>query len=173
MTTQLRVILVGVVLALSIAACGDDAGETTLDDPADTPTEAPPADTPTEAPPMDEEAAGVVLAVAATDLGEVLVDDAGMTLYVFEPDEQGDSTCYDDCAANWPPLLTEADPQAAEGVDTTLLATAERTDGTTQVTYDGWPLYLFGGDEAPGDTNGQGINDVWWMVDPAGQALRD
>lgn len=169
MSSQLRLISVGVVLALALAACGDDAGDTTVEEPADTPTEEP-ADTPTEEP--AQEPTGATVAVETMDIGEALVDGQGMTLYVFEPDEQGESTCYDDCADNWPPLTTDGDPEAGEGTDAALLGTTERTDGTTQVTYDGWPLYHFGGDAASGDTNGQGINDVWWMVGPEGEPLR-
>lgn len=171
MSTTLRVITTGIVLALALAACGDDAGDMTVEEPADTPTDDP-ADTQTEEPAPDE-SEGAVVSVAATDAGDVLVDEEGMTLYVFEPDEQGESTCYDDCAATWPPLVTESDPEAGEGADAALLGTAERTDGTMQVTYDGWPLYSFGGDEAPGDTNGQGVNDVWWMASPSGEPLRE
>lgn len=171
MTMKRRVIVVGIMLALGLAACGDDAGDTTVDDPGDTTVEDPAETTPEE--PPAEEPGGATVAVADTDLGEVLVDDQGMTLYLFEPDEQSASTCEDECAANWPPFLTDGDPAAGEGADAALLGTTERPDGTTQVTYDGWPLYHFGADEAPGDTNGQGINDVWWMVGPDGEARRD
>jgi predicted lipoprotein with Yx(FWY)xxD motif len=91
---------------------------------------------------------------------------------VFEPDAQGPSTCYDDCAASWPPLLTEDEPVPGAGIDDALLATAERDDGATQVTYDGWPLYHWAGDDTPGDTGGQGVGDVWWVVDPDGTPVR-
>ena len=59
-----------------------------------------------------------------------------------------------------------------DGVDEALLGTASRTDGSSQVTYNGWPLYYFAADSAPGDINGQGVNDVWWVVDPSGDAIR-
>jgi predicted lipoprotein with Yx(FWY)xxD motif len=109
-----------------------------------------------------------VVTVAATDLGEILVDQEGMTLYLFEPDEASESTCYDECAANWPPL---EGPATAEGIDAELLGTTERTDGMVQVTYNGWPLYHFAGDQSPGDANGQGLQDVWWVMDVRGQAV--
>jgi predicted lipoprotein with Yx(FWY)xxD motif len=108
--------------------------------------------------------------VASTDLGEKLVDGDGNTLYLFIPDAQGDSTCYEDCEANWPPLTDGT--EAGSGVDAGLLGSTTRTDGSEQVTYNGWPLYYFAGDAAPGDTNGQGINDVWFVVSPAGEAIR-
>lgn len=105
------------------------------------------------------------------DLGQFLVDAEGMTLYLFLNDSDNTSTCYDDCAENWPPLLTEGDATAGEGVDDSLLGTTERTDGTVQVTYGGWPLYYWVRDEAPGDTTGQAVGEVWYVVSPQGEAV--
>jgi predicted lipoprotein with Yx(FWY)xxD motif len=112
---------------------------------------------------------GTDVTVASSDLGEILVDGDGNTLYLFMPDAQGESTCYDQCEAAWPPLTGEV--SAGDGVDEALLGSAPRTDGSTQVTYNGWPLYYFAADGAPGDTNGQGVNDVWFVVDGAGEAV--
>ena len=107
---------------------------------------------------------------AETDLGTILVDGQGHTLYMFMPDNQGASTCTGDCLGAWPALLGPA--TAGEGVDESLLGTAARPDdGTEQVTYDGWPLYYFAQDAAPGDTFGQALNDVWYVVDPAGAPI--
>jgi predicted lipoprotein with Yx(FWY)xxD motif len=86
-------------------------------------------------------------------------------------DTDGASTCYDDCAANWPALVTDGDPVAGQGTDASLLGTTERTDGTVQVTYANQPLYFFGGDQQPGDTNGQEIGDVWYVVSPDGEPV--
>ena len=169
------------VLALALAACGgepEDEVTTDVEEAADTaeeeegPTDdaADGADDGTAAP---DEAGGAVLETATLDIGEVLVDADGMTLYLFAPDEQGPSTCYDECAGNWPPLLTDGDPAAGTGVDEALLGTTERDDGTTQVTYDGWPLYHWAADEAAGDATGQGVQDVWWVVAPDGAPIRD
>jgi predicted lipoprotein with Yx(FWY)xxD motif len=118
------------------------------------------------------QSADVALAVR-TDaaLGDHLVDGAGMTLYLFTPDEQGASTCVDACAENWPPLLADGDVAVAEGLDAALVGTVERADGALQVTYGGWPLYTFVNDAAAGDANGQGINDVWYVVGTDGTAL--
>lgn len=113
---------------------------------------------------------GAAVLVAASDLGEILVDSDGDTLYLFTPDEQGDSSCYDQCETNWPPLVGEV--AAGEGLDPALLGSTTRTDGSVQVTYNGWPLYYFAGDSAPGDANGQGINNVWFVVSPAGEAIQ-
>jgi predicted lipoprotein with Yx(FWY)xxD motif len=114
---------------------------------------------------------GTTVATAEHDLGTIVVDGEGKTLYVFVPDNAGDSTCYDDCATAWPPLLTEGDPVAGEGLTATDLGTTERTDGATQVTFMGWPLYSFQNDAAAGDANGQGLNDVWWVVAPDGTMI--
>jgi predicted lipoprotein with Yx(FWY)xxD motif len=110
--------------------------------------------------------------------GPILVDGSGMSLYLFMADTQGSgtSTCGDDdgCATEWPPLLSEGAPVASEGVDATLLGTITRDDATTQVTYNGWPLYLFDADAAPGDTNGQGLDEfggLWFLITPAGVAV--
>ncbi len=101
------------------------------------------------------------------ELGQFLVGPDGMTLYGFANDEPGVSNCYDQCAVNWPPLLVDlADqlstlPGLVGEFDTTT-----RTDGTLQVTYDGWPLYYWVNDEAIGDSTGHGVNDVWFVLKP-------
>jgi predicted lipoprotein with Yx(FWY)xxD motif len=114
----------------------------------------------------------VEVSLASTSLGEVLVDGQGMTLYMFDPDKQSVSTCYDQCAEAWPPLTVTGGPKAGEGVDQSLLGVVERTDGTEQVTYGKWPLYYWVKDAAPGDVTGQAVNNVWWVVDAAGQPVR-
>ena len=79
--------------------------------------------------------------VAESALGSILADDKGMTLYVFLPDNAGDPTCYEGCATAWPPLLSDAAPTVGAGLDAAAFGTADRTDGGTQVTFNGWPLY--------------------------------
>lgn len=118
----------------------------------------------------DESAAGDAgLLLADTALGEVLVAADGFTLYLFTPDAQGPSTCYDQCEANWP-IVAEI-TSVGEGLDPALLGTTTRDNGDVQATYNGWPLYYFAGDATPGDVNGQGVNDVWWVIDAAGDAI--
>ncbi|MFP3913294.1 MAG: hypothetical protein ACLFWM_00335 [Actinomycetota bacterium] len=107
--------------------------------------------------------------VAETELGEVLVGPDGLTLYIFLPDEQGDSTCYDSCASTWPPL--EGDVPAGDGIDGEMLGTTERDDGSTQATYNGWPLYYYAGDTEAGDVTGQGVGGNWFVLDPAGEVV--
>lgn len=174
MSAILRVLAVVALLALVLAACAEDDATDVAEEPA--PDEEEPADEEPAEEPAEDEPAGETdadVAVASTDHGDVLVDGEGMTLYLFEPDEQGESTCYDDCAESWPPLTVEGEPVAGDGADDALLGTTERDDGATQVTYDGWPLYHWAGDEEPGDTNGQGVQDVWWVVGPDGAPVSD
>jgi predicted lipoprotein with Yx(FWY)xxD motif len=115
---------------------------------------------------------GAEVKVAQNDtLGSFLVDDEGMTLYIFTKDTPNTSNCYDQCATNWPPLLTVGEPRASDGVDDSMIGTTERTDGTLQVTYNGWPLYYYIDDKAAGDTTGQAVGDVWYVLSPAGEAI--
>jgi predicted lipoprotein with Yx(FWY)xxD motif len=102
-------------------------------------------------------------------LGSFLVDSANMTLYMFTKDTPGVSNCTGNCAAIWPPLLVTSSPMAGAGVDASLLGTITRSDGSMQVTYNGMPLYYYSKDMAAGDTNGQGINSVWYVVSPSVQ----
>ena len=93
---------------------------------------------------------------------------------MFLQDTGDTSTCTGDCAATWPALVAKGEVKAGGGggVDESLLGTSARDDGTMQVTYNGHPLYYFSGDQAPGDTNGQGIGDIWFVVSPAGDAIK-
>ena len=114
---------------------------------------------------------GATVAVASTDeFGGILVDAAGMTLYLFTKDEGSESVCYGDCEANWPPLVVDGEPVAGDGVSAEL-GTTERRDGSAQVTAAGRPLYYFAGDGEPGDTNGQGLGDAWYVVSPSGERI--
>ena len=115
------------------------------------------------------DAASVEIVVANGSLGDILVDDEGNTLYLFTPDSQSESSCYDQCATNWPPLVEEV--SAGTGVDASLIGSTTRADGNEPITYNGWPLYYFAGDAAPGDANGQGLNGVWFVVSPLGDAI--
>ena len=101
-------------------------------------------------------------------LGAFLVDAKGMTLYLYTRDTPNTSNCYAACATAWPPLLTSGTPTAGADVTASLLGTTKRTDGTTQVTYNGWPLYYWVSDKKPGDTTGENVQNVWFVVTPAG-----
>lgn len=116
----------------------------------------------------------VVRAAANFDYGPILVDEEGLPLYIFSSDTQnGDtSACADEaCTTNWPPLTTEASATAGPGAIQSLLGTITREDGTTQVTYNGWPLYHYSGDTSPDTTNGQGAEPGWTLVSSAGKPI--
>ena len=166
-------------VVLIAAGCGDDdeeAPSATGDTAATTTTAAgaePATDdrdgdggSTTSTTPGAAQAGDADLGIATTELGDVLVDAGGMTLYAFTPDEQGDSTCLDECADRWPPVPEAA--TAGEGLDPALLGTTTRPDGDVQATYGGWPLYRFAADVAPGDVTGQGVGQVWYVLDATG-----
>lgn len=98
-------------------------------------------------------------------LGTFLVDAKGMTLYLYTKDSPGVSVCKDACLEAWPPLLTNGDPVAGEGV-TGKLGTITRDDGSVQVTYNDMPLYYYITDTKAGDTTGQGVGGVWYVIEP-------
>lgn len=101
------------------------------------------------------------------DLGDFLAAANGFTVYKFDQDSEGVSNCSGGCADSWPPLTVgEHDRLAASAGIEGELGTIEREDGSLQVTYNGWPLYFFASDTAAGDTTGQGVGDVWWVVAP-------
>jgi predicted lipoprotein with Yx(FWY)xxD motif/uncharacterized cupredoxin-like copper-binding protein len=101
-------------------------------------------------------------------LGTILTDPKGRTLYHLTKDTKGESTCYDTCAQNWPPF-TAREPLSLPTEATGELSTIKRTDGTTQIAYNGIPLYYFAKDTAAGETNGQEVGDVWYVVSPGPQ----
>ena len=109
----------------------------------------------------------------ATDakLGSILVDGQGMTLYMFTKDEADKSNCTGKCIENWPALVTQGKPELGEGVDASLIGTAPLPDGSMIVTYNHMPLYYWIKDTKPGDTTGQGNNDVWYVVAPDGNPV--
>ena len=109
--------------------------------------------------------------VADSELGKILTDADGNVIYFFANDEEGQSTCEGECLTNWPPVQASATPAAGDGV-TAELGTFDRSDGTSQLTVNGYPAYYFAGDSAPGDTNGQGVGDVWWVFGPNGEPIK-
>lgn len=110
------------------------------------------------------------------DLGRTfLVDARGRTLYLFEADTSGRSTCSGGCAKAWPPVTVTSTPQAGSKVQPSLLATTTRKNGDEQVTYNGHPVYYYKGDSRPGDAKGQGLDQFgakWYVVTPAGAAVK-
>ncbi len=106
-----------------------------------------------------------------SQLGPILTDSKGDTLYVFAKDSGGMSACSGSCAGAWPPLTTSGTPKAGNGAVASKLGTIKRSDGSTQVTYGGRPLYTYTADASPGDVTGNGVNSFgarWYAVQPSG-----
>jgi predicted lipoprotein with Yx(FWY)xxD motif len=106
------------------------------------------------------------------DVGRILIDSAGFTLYFFEKDGGGESACYGNCAQVWPPLIASGPTEARGGVTAAKLGTTERDDGTLQVTYAGWPLYTYEADRNPGEANGADVRSfgaTWYPLHPDGE----
>jgi predicted lipoprotein with Yx(FWY)xxD motif len=161
--TPVAPIVLVAVLAIGAAACGSSS-----DDKADTGPTQPSSESPTTTAGGTTSGA-LELTVADSSLGSVVVDGEGRTLYVFTSDTGSESSCYGQCETAWPPLVGET--TAGSGI-TGELGTTTRTDGTTQVTLGGHPLYRYASDVNPGDTSGQGVGGVWFVVDGAGDAVR-
>lgn len=136
-----------------------------------------PAASKEEAPPTKPTASGEATPLSigtASGVGKILVNAEGMTLYYFQKDQKGSgkSKCEGACAEAWPPLTTSGEPEAMGGVSASKLGTIERTDGTTQVTYAGWPLYTFVADKKPGEDNGtdsKAFGASWYPLHANGQ----
>jgi predicted lipoprotein with Yx(FWY)xxD motif len=150
-----RIAIITALGALTVVACGGSGGETTT--------------TTGQAPPSVVASDGAGVTIADTELGAILVDSDGLTLYVFTPDDGGGSNCNGDCALIWPPV--PGNTPIGAGVDASMFGTTTRDDGTEQLTVKGWPLYLFISDIAPGDTKGQGVEGVWFVVDADGDIV--
>ena len=179
-----RILTVGLILLLVAAACGGSATAPPIAQPLATATEEPTAapvatDTPmpteTQAPTptaMPAPMAAMVNTTSRGNLGVHLVDGDGMTIYLYTRDERNVTNCSGGCAEAWPPLITEGEPTLGEGVDEGRLGTITREDGSSQVTYNGRPLYRFSRDEEAGDANGQDSRGVWFAVSTNGGPIQ-
>jgi len=105
---------------------------------------------------------------ANSTLGTYLVNQTSFTLYYLTKDAPGNGTssCYGECSALWPPFYAE-NLTVAPGLKTADFTVIERTDGSKQIAYKGWPLYLYSRDEKPKEAAGEGINKIWFVVSPA------
>jgi predicted lipoprotein with Yx(FWY)xxD motif len=156
-----------VATLLVITACATDGGgSTTVGDDGGATTSAGGGGSTTTA---AGEGSGGGVGTAETELGTILVDPDGFTLYVFTNDAGGESTCNDACASTWPAV--PGDTPIGSDLDASLFSTVARTDGTDQLTVNGQPLYRYAPDANPGDTNGQGVGGVWFVVDAGGSMI--
>jgi predicted lipoprotein with Yx(FWY)xxD motif len=150
--------------AIAVAACGSSSSKQTTTGAGGAASSAP----------SSTSASSGTVDLAKGNLGPILIDSQGRTLYLWQADTGAKSTCTGACASAWPPLVTTGKPTAGSGVKSSLLATAKRADGTEQVTYNGHPLYRFAGDTAPRQTNGQGstgFGALWYVLSPGGNPL--
>jgi len=117
-------------------------------------------------------ATGADLSTASTALGTIVVNGKGDTVYMYTKDtaNSGMSTCYTTCATVWPAVTTTSATPTIKGVTGTV-GEITRTDGTKQVTLNGWPLYTFASDSAAGDVGGQGVMNIWYVLSPAGDEI--
>jgi len=152
--------LAALALLAALAGCGGSPGTTT------TTAAAPPAASPTAA-------AAVDLKTASSRAGTIVVDAKGMSVYFFTKDvkDSGTSACTGACLSMWPPVLSTAATPSAEGISGSL-GTIATSDGAKQVTLNGLPLYYYEQDKNPGDILGQGVSDVWYLANPAGDMIK-
>jgi predicted lipoprotein with Yx(FWY)xxD motif len=185
MITRLSALALALALGGGLlVGCGDDSDpeadrpspspsptEQTTEASTDTPTEAV-TDEPSESESRKPAKPGTRIVSRGSDFGPMLFDETGQAIYLFDVETTAEPGCYDACAEAWPPVLSKGKPVAGRGVDASLLGTTERTDGTTQVTYNDHPLYLYAHkakDEVKcHDVFMNGGN--WYVVQPGGDA---
>lgn len=178
----MRILLSAVVAAaLAVAGCGGDdedgdgggsGGGYGAASPATTTAEENATGAETAA--AGKAPAGTAIKVAGSDYGRILFDGSDQAIYLFDKERRARSECYGECAEAWPPVLTEGRPVARGGAQQSLLGTTEREDGTTQVTYDGHPLYYYI-DDPKGEVLCQNVFEfggLWLVVAPDGEAVR-
>jgi predicted lipoprotein with Yx(FWY)xxD motif len=169
---SIALILTIAAVALIAVGCGDDSddgedgggGAAATQTTEEATTEA--ATTEAAAP----EAKGTVVKVSDSEFGRILFGSNDQAIYLFEKESGPKSECYDECAEAWPPVLTKGDPVAGEGTDQSLLGTTQRDDGSTQVTYNGHPLYFYA-NEGPGEVRCHNVDlngGIWAVVQPNG-----
>jgi predicted lipoprotein with Yx(FWY)xxD motif len=130
--------------------------------------------TASSSPPTTAGGQPATLGVSETGIGQVLVNSQGRTLYLFKADQGTKSACTGACAGAWPPLIVKGKPASGTGINASLVGTATRPEGTTQVTYNGHPLYLFAQDRKAGETNGQGVSAfgaAWFALNSSGNQV--
>lgn len=156
--TFLAIAAVIPLTALAVAGCGGNSNDATA----------------SSAPRKTANGRAATVGVENSNLGKILVDAQGRTLYLFQKDSGTKSACTGACAIAWPPLRATGKPVAGTGATASVVGTTPRSDGKPQVTYNGHPLYTYQGDQNPGDTNGQGLTAFgggWFALSPAGNQV--
>lgn len=162
--------------ALLAAGCGSSSKTTSSTTAAATPATSEQSSTASTA---TSPAASAVSVTTKHDrkLGTILAAGSKkLTVYMFEADKGDASSCSGECASDWPPLRSSASPAVSGAAKTADLGTITRSDGTTQVTYDGHPLYYFERDKDSGDAYGQGSKAFgagWYVLSPSGKKVDD
>lgn len=168
MAKRLLAAMAALTLVGFAAGCGDDDDEGDGAESAVTATE----QATTATAPQEQAASGTAIKTADSQYGQVLFDGDDQAVYYFDKETSNQSECYGACAEAWPPVLTEGAPRAAGGVQAGMLGTTQRDDGTTQVTYDGRPLYYY--DEPAGEVSCHNVDEfggLWLAVQPNGEAV--
>ena len=171
MTTLFTILalVAALVFFLNKANNSDSRSSTTNTDSQAPATDLPSNKTP-EPNPATPQATRTVITTGDSQFGTMLFNEKKQAIYIWELEESDKAECYGDCAEAWPPVLTEGAPQATGSVNGSLLGTTKRTDGTTQVTYNGHPLYYYA-HEAPGEVKCHNISThggLWWVIQPNG-----
>jgi predicted lipoprotein with Yx(FWY)xxD motif len=154
-----------VVVAVAIAGCGGGGGGKTSS-----------SNSASSATAKTAVSSGLTLRLAHLEPGKALVDAQGRTLYLFEADKSDKSTCNGACASLWPPATVTGTPKAGPGLTANEIGTTKRSDGESQLTYNGHPLYRYAADGKPGEDNGQGLNQFgakWYVLNPSGSKIDD
>jgi predicted lipoprotein with Yx(FWY)xxD motif len=146
------------LIALTLAGCGSSGKSASAN----------------TVPPTTPGGQTATVGVTNSGLGNILVDSQDRTLYLFQKDSGTTSACTGSCATFWPPLTVTGAPSAGTGATATLLGTTMRSDGKSQVTYNGHPVYTYAGDHKAGDTTGQGLvafGGGWFALSSAGDQV--
>jgi predicted lipoprotein with Yx(FWY)xxD motif len=160
-------ILIAAAGALMAGCGGDDDSSDSAGDGSEPATATTAAEPTVKAPP------GTTIKVGGSEYGQMLFDDTDQAIYLFDKESGPKAECYGACAEAWPPVLTEGQPQAGPGTKAQLIGTIQRDDGSTQVTYNGHPLYFYA-HEGKGEVlchNVEEFGGLWLVVDPAGNAV--
>lgn len=170
-------ILASIVTSLAVAGCGSDQSPTMT--PPTSPSgkqvavENSGVDDKGPPPGGKQHASGTRIAAAESQYGSILFGPGPRAIYFFDKETSDLSRCYGACAEAWPPVLTKGGPGAGDGVEAKLLGTTERDDGSTQVTYDGHPLYYYV-DDPTGEVLCHNVDEFggrWLVVQPNGKPV--